>query len=291
MFESYKINDSITIQKNHNTFEESLPLYYKQKIDSLCLQINLKGQSTHESFISEYKGENLQNHTNIDIINTYEGCVNVKPNKEYKFLEIFIKKKYLYELLPKNPLSENIFNFFETKKSGENISNKLTSLKSKLIANEIFSIPYSGNLKKLYFESKALELIYNQLFPIFEDKYKVQKLIKLSAKDKEAIFYAKYVLSKNLKNPPTVRELSRIVALNELKLKIGFHKFFNETPYNLSLEYRLKEGKKLLESSEYNISEISEKIGYKYVGSFSNAFYKRFGIRPKDIIKTRKYYY
>jgi len=291
MFESYSINEAIMLQKNHYETKESFPVYYKEKLDSLCLQINLKGASTHRSLVCEYTGKNLQNYTNIDIINTYEGCVSTELNKEYKFLEIFIKKKYLYDLLPKHSLSEDIFNFFESSKCGKNLSNKLTTLKSKTIANDVFNIPFSGHLKKLYFESKTLELVYEQLFPLFEEKYKIKNIIKLSEQDKEAIYYAKYILSQNLQNPPSIKELSRLVSLNELKLKIGFHEFFNETPYNLSLEYRLKEAKKLLESSEYNISEISEKIGYKYIGSFSNAFYKRFGVRPKDIMKSRKYYY
>jgi len=94
-----------------------------------------------------------------------------------------------------------------------------------------------------------------------------------------------------MKNPPSIKKLARMVALNNSKLKKGFHKYFNDTPYNILLEYRLQEAKRLLQNSYLNVNEISEKVGYKYTANFSNAFYKRFGIRPKDIMKKREYYY
>jgi len=53
----------------------------------------------------------------------------------------------------------------------------------------------------------------------------------------------------------------------------------------------MQKAKILLKESEYNINEIALLVGYSYAQNFSNAFLKRFGIRPKEIMKTRKYYY
>jgi AraC-like DNA-binding protein len=38
------------------------------------------------------------------------------------------------------------------------------------------------------------------------------------------------------------------------------------------------------------ILEVSN-VGYKYQQSFTNAFIQFFGIRPKDVMNTRNYYY
>ncbi len=51
------------------------------------------------------------------------------------------------------------------------------------------------------------------------------------------------------------------------------------------------EAKRLLELSEYNINEIALKVGYRHSCNFTTAFLKRFGVRPKDVMKSRKYYY
>ncbi len=100
---------------------------------------------------------------------------------------------------------------------------------------------------------------------------KYKQPVKLSTQDKEAIYQAL----------PSIKELCKIVAINELKLKTGFRQFFNETPYGTSVEYRLQEAKKLLIASELNINEISKKVGYKYAQNFTKAFGDRFGMPPK----------
>ena len=94
-----------------------------------------------------------------------------------------------------------------------------------------------------------------------------------------------------MKNPPNLTELSKLVNLNEFKLKYGFKKLFNITPYNFLLEHKLFHAKNLLENGDMNVSEIAAIVGYKQLHGFSNAFVKRFGVRPKDLMKSRKYYY
>ncbi|MCH9812652.1 MAG: hypothetical protein K0U47_01775 [Epsilonproteobacteria bacterium] len=46
----------------------------------------------------------------------------------------------------------------------------------------------------------------------------------------------------------------------------------------------------MLQDSYLNVNEISQQIGYKYTQNFSNAFYKRFGVRPKELMKSRNNY-
>jgi len=163
-------------------------------------------------------------------------------------------------------------------------------LKTQTLAYDILNSPYTNKLDKLYIESKVLELIHNELATLLSEKDE-NTTIKFSKQDKEAIYHAREILLNSLSNPPSMKELAKIVAINDLKLKMGFRKFFNQTPYSISLEYRLQEAKKLLQTSEMNINEIAEHIGYKHATNFSNIFYKKFGIRPKELMKSRKYYY
>ena len=57
------------------------------------------------------------------------------------------------------------------------------------------------------------------------------------------------------------------------------------------LEHKMIHAKQLLETSEFSILEIANFVGYKYQQSFSNAFFQFFGLRPKDVMKSRNYYY
>lgn len=90
---------------------------------------------------------------------------------------------------------------------------------------------------------------------------------------------------------PDLPTLAKKVAINEFKLKYGFKQLFNTTVGQMILDQRMFYAKKLLETSEYSVSEVAFYTGYKYQQSFSNAFTQFFGICPKDLMKTRKYYY
>ena len=290
MLKTEQINKHITLFKR-DSIGKSKPLYCKENMNALGIHINIRGKANFQSLVCEYCGETSNGQTGIGLVNQYEGYCNIDADPNRQFIEICIKKDLLHELLPQTDLSKQIFKFFETTKTGKDISVKKTNFKTQALAKEIFNSPYTTELDKLYMEAKTLELIHTELAILFKERDNKTNIIKLSSKDKEAIYYAKEILSKRIDNPPSIAELSKSVAINELKLKTGFHKFFNETPYNISLEYRLQEAKKLLETSEYNINEIALKVGYKYVQSFSNAFYKKFGVRPKELMKSRKYYY
>lgn len=291
MLEKRQINKYITLFKKEAKAQKE-SLYFKGDIDSLYIHINLQGKIKHHSLVCDYSGESNSNYTYIDITNHYEGIYNIDSNENKQFLSLYLKKDYLHTLLPKNKLSDNIFEFFQSNKSGKNLSNKKTNIKTQTLAQELFNSPYDNTLDKLYTEVKTLELIHTEFSSLFYEKEKNSKLIKLSNQDKEAIYYAKEILLQNLSNPPSIKELARMVAINELKLKVGFNRLFNQTPYSISLEYRLQEAKKLLsQTNDFNISEIAKLVGYKYASNFTQAFYKRFGIKPKELMKSRKYYY
>ncbi|MCH9812657.1 MAG: AraC family transcriptional regulator [Epsilonproteobacteria bacterium] len=55
--------------------------------------------------------------------------------------------------------------------------------------------------------------------------------------------------------------MSKRVKLNEFKLKTGFKKIFEMTPYGMLFVHRMNYGKYLLEKSEYNIKEIAAIVG------------------------------
>lgn len=81
--------------------------------------------------------------------------------------------------------------------------------------------------------------------------------------------------------------LSRIFNINEQHLCFLFKKHTDGTIGNYILSIRMQTAKQLLELSNYNISEISSRVGYNDTGYFSKCFKKYFGISPKHYI-TKK---
>lgn len=290
MLEERKLNQDISLYKRDTIFKKDTYINDKSLTKSLSLCIHLKGNSKMSVLDTDYNLNIKEDYTLIDVVNNYESSVEIAKGTHKRFVAFSIPKEFLKKNLPLNNKTDKLFEFFIKDKTIENISNQKTNLKSQFLAWELFNNPYKNELDKLYTESKTLELIHNEFSKIFLDQNNEQK-IKFSKEDKQAIYHAKQILTNDLANPPSIKNLARQVAINQLKLKVGFRRFFNETPYNIFLEYRLQEAKKLLNTSEMNIGEIAEHIGYKYTASFTKAFTKRFGIPPKELMKKREYYY
>lgn len=62
----------------------------------------------------------------------------------------------------------------------------------------------------------------------------------------------------------------------------------NQSPAEFIKEYRLKRAALLLETTSYNVTEVSEKVGYTDVRYFSKLFKDQFGVLPKSYSMGKK---
>jgi signal transduction histidine kinase/DNA-binding response OmpR family regulator/streptogramin lyase len=78
-------------------------------------------------------------------------------------------------------------------------------------------------------------------------------------------------------------------ALPQLCQKIGMSRsqlfrkmkaLIDDSPSDFIRNYRLTEAKKLLETTDLNVSEVAWKVGYKYLAHFSNSYQEFFGEPP-----------
>ena len=87
----------------------------------------------------------------------------------------------------------------------------------------------------------------------------------------------------HMETPPSLLELSKIVGVNEYKLKRGFKEMFGDTVFGYLSGARLEIAKNDLLKSKKSVSEISSELGYSAVQHFSNAFKKKFGFSPAKL--------
>jgi len=278
-----EINKDIILYRNTIRTNEDIEISQDSyEYNGIYLNIVLDGLIHHEHSKNTFNADFKKSHTTLSFVTSMEGNSFIKRDTNFKSISMFIKKGFLPESIQEsfNKKYSNLVNFSPT------------SYDVSLLANDIFNSPFYGGLEDIYIQSKALDIVYKELVNLEEHKITSKnKTIKFSGYDKEALFKAKKILMNSVQTPPTISELSKQVKLNEFKLKYGFKLLFGLAPYEMIYEYRMKKAKEMLESSEYNITEISNLIGYKHVQSFSNAFRKKYKISPKDIIKTRTYYY
>jgi AraC family transcriptional regulator, transcriptional activator of the genes for pyochelin and ferripyochelin receptors len=145
---------------------------------------------------------------------------------------------------------------------------------------------HQGLVRRVYLESKTLEILALKVKQYLDDREPSTSQSMLRKKDIELIIEARKILLDNLDNPPTIIELARQAGTNENKLKKGFKKLFNTSIYKLLENERLDKAKLLIADGKYSIKEIASKVGYKHAGHFTAKFKEKFGILPKDYLKT-----
>ena len=150
---------------------------------------------------------------------------------------------------------------------------------------ELLYCPYSGAAKKLFIESKALELVAHKLAQAQESQGSQASARLSSNKDYEKIYEAEYLLSGDIEHPPMLHELARCVGMSPKKLNAGFRKVFGTTVFGHLQRTRLERARYLMEKHGNNVTEAALAVGYNSIPSFSQAFSRHFQVPPKQCVK------
>lgn len=211
-------------------------------------------------------------------------------------LEVFNKSKRI-ETFGINFTTDFFINIAQNgntslKKLAEKVINKKNAIlsnewrpnnfKIQQAINEILFCEYSDELKDLFLLSKSIELLVLQadLYELETDKF-----IK-SETDKKKLFEAKEILNIRMENPPTISELSKLINLNEYKLKKGFKELFGITVFGHIHKSRMNLAKRLLLGTDKSAKEVAYETGYSSPQHFSKAFKTEFGASPNSIRKN-----
>jgi AraC family transcriptional regulator, transcriptional activator of the genes for pyochelin and ferripyochelin receptors len=152
----------------------------------------------------------------------------------------------------------------------------------RLTLQQILDCPYAGFIKRLYLESKALELLSLQFQQAVDQVESGSQPVHISGADVERIYAAREILDDRLINPPSLLELAHLVGLNDFKLKRGFKQVYSTTVFSYVCEQRMKWAQTLLQEHQMNVEEIARTVGYANRSSFAAAFRRKFGINPKS---------
>ncbi|AFY48014.1 hypothetical protein Nos7524_2166 [Nostoc sp. PCC 7524] len=96
-----------------------------------------------------------------------------------------------------------------------------TTPEMRVALEQIINCPFIGLTKKIYLESKCLELIALKLEQLATREHSSTKATALKRDDIDRIHYAKEILTQNLDNPPSLLELARQVGLNDYSKDSG----------------------------------------------------------------------
>jgi AraC family transcriptional activator of pyochelin receptor len=167
-------------------------------------------------------------------------------------------------------------------------THKLSSV-MKTVLHQLLHCPYHDSLRIIYMESKLLELMVMYLNEVIYQQETVQESYSnLSRQDVKCIYQAKQILDQSFVSSPTLAALSKMICLNEFKLKNGFKQLFGQTVHAYIVTKRLELAKQLFEEKKLNVGEVASHIGYANASYFALAFRKKFGVAPSEYLQAQK---
>lgn len=220
---------------------------------------------------------------------TIQGKQFWKKGQHFHGAEITIYKRYFDEIIKPNFPDTIDFNNFIS-----NYTYRYLPLEISTIIQKLRSLAEVDKLTSIYLESKILEsiaLLSNELNSSPENVFTNQlnygeikigknRYITLTASDAHAIQKAHDILTEEACNPPTIKALSKMVFLNEQKLKAGFSAKYHMSISQYTNSIRMTLAENLLSTTDLSVDEIAKQLGYNYSGNFVKMFKKTHGKTP-----------
>ncbi|GAA3404331.1 AraC family transcriptional regulator [Paenibacillus hodogayensis] len=102
----------------------------------------------------------------------------------------------------------------------------------------------------------------------------------LSRSDVDKIRQARDMMMERMTDPPSLIGLSRLIGLNDYKLKVGFKAVYGTTVFGYLRDKRLEKAFLLLQQGQMNVNEIACAVGYANASYFAEAFRDKYGFNP-----------
>lgn len=149
------------------------------------------------------------------------------------------------------------------------------------ILSQILACPFQGDLKRLFFESKALELVVYTLAG--HGNGNSENRHGLGRPDLDRVRDAFHILFSNLEDPPGLDQLGRLAGINRNKLNQGFRLVYGDTVFNVLRKLRLSKAWRLLVETDLDLAQIAFSVGYNSQSNFTTAFRRQWGRTPKTV--------
>ncbi|MCU0770374.1 MAG: AraC family transcriptional regulator [Verrucomicrobia bacterium] len=152
----------------------------------------------------------------------------------------------------------------------------LTAAQAELVRS--FRLPpVSAAAQRLWYESKALELMAQVLFRPEVGGFFCTRQHHLA---RERVDRVIAILNEDLSEPPTLEDLGRRVGCSPFHLSRTFSSETGMTIPQYMRQRRMERAAELLRSGRCNVTEAALEVGYSSLSHFSAAFHETFGCCP-----------
>ena len=279
--QSVQLQPGLTLYIQEHQFREDVVLYGTAQTPSLGLSFCLNGHVHGHLKAPDNRFDLQTGDYGLVYRPEIKGERHYQANQIIQLIQVDIAPSFLKTLVAGH--SGQIPTVFQPcLKKQAHVLQGTTTPRMATTLRQIWDCPYQGLMRRLYLESKVLELIAWQL-----DTPKQPPTVKpLKGADLDCIDQAKEILKNNLTDPPSLMSLARQVGLNDYKLKVGFRQVFGTTVFGYLHQCRMEQARYLLATKDMTVTEVVRAVGYSNRGHFAAAFKRRYGVTPREFGKV-----
>ncbi|MFV0394936.1 MAG: helix-turn-helix domain-containing protein [Coprobacillaceae bacterium] len=185
-----------------------------------------------------------------------------------------------------------------------NVTQKYLTADLIKVIHQIENISATKNFNPMLLESKILECIgiismeYKSSSKMdiqrnyYREKIKIgnNRILSLTMQDIEIIRKAHELITENASNHLTISNISQMLHIHEQKLKAGFLHIYHMTMWEYGNSVRMTMAANLLITTDLSVDNISKRVGYASIGTFSNMFKKNYQVSPNQFRKNNSHY-
>ncbi|WP_321493702.1 AraC family transcriptional regulator [uncultured Desulfobacter sp.] len=199
--------------------------------------------------------------------------------RDLKAVVIHFSPGLLAELLFPDPDACNVPALARSLGDGSRFSARDMDFSMQSIVFQMFACPYQDAVRRIYLESKAMELAALTLSQA-SDAARPVLAAPVREDERQRIIDARDILVSRLQYPPTLPDLACRVGISHARLTRGFKKVFGCTVFEYLRRERLAYARMLISTHRMSITRAAFDAGFSSSSHFAHAFYKYYGIRP-----------
>ena len=153
------------------------------------------------------------------------------------------------------------------------------------VAQQIMDCRYTGCVRELYLQGKALELLSMTLNSLDQDGDSASPMS--IASRTERLIAARDILLAEYRTPPSLDALSSRVGICTTALTSGFRAMFGMSVIDFIQDQRLEHARLAIVEGRLSVSQAAYSVGLS-PAYFSTIFRRRFGEPPSKILRRRQ---
>lgn len=211
----------------------------------------------------------------------HDSEIIINKGTRLRGLRIYFTPEWIKKYLHLSDVEDELEKYVSVKT--EDVWHKPVDPESRMLLDEILNNK-AENL--LFYQNRVLRIAEIYFDWLCKESRTLYKNPGISRNDIEAAQKVEAIITRDGKNiPPTIKELSREVAMSESKLKKVFKSVFGLPIYEYFQKQRMQRAKMMLLSGNYAIKDVGYTLGYANLSNFTLAFKKEFGKLPSELIR------